>query len=246
MPLAQLPRGESREPPAQPRPVWPGVVGPGGGGACGRPGEVAGAPQPCVRRSCPSELSPASPAPRSWVAVAVRMAPPLLAQEQARLSEDGCCWLCPQPQLQNSEWASRGEGRLRVLRPALTPAPLPRVPSVHLRRLSQAPGRPAGELQLRRAREPGLLPGQLWGQHLHVRDPARPQTAPAGLAAGRWAGAGQEGWEGMRHTSPQRPRGRAGAQGPRPVSRLESRWSQRPPWRFVGAGHSPPVSLPAP
>ncbi|ELK13194.1 Mucin-5AC [Pteropus alecto] len=54
-------------------------------------------PLSCVRWSRLSELSLVSPAPRSWVAVPARMAPPLLAQEQAQLSEDGCCRLCTQP-----------------------------------------------------------------------------------------------------------------------------------------------------
>ena len=48
----------------------------------------------------------------------------------------------------------------------------PTLPRVHLRDALPPPGPPAAGLQFLRAREPRLLPGQLRGHHLRVREPA--------------------------------------------------------------------------
>lgn len=85
---------------------------------CGR-GWREGRPSPaCAGRARPSAARwPRRPVPAQTA--------PLLAQEQARLSEDGCCWLCPQPQpqLQNREWASRGGGPAQGAAASAHPAP---------------------------------------------------------------------------------------------------------------------------
>lgn len=144
-------------------------------------------------RSAPHEM-PAGCYPPAWGTVhsCVRLAwrprfpicsgcshtsdiPPFLAQDQARLSEDGCCLLCPQPQPQNREWPwpcpwGRGRPWERLADADLcTASHAP--PRVHVRCLLPAAGHPATGLQLRGARAPCILPGQLWRHHLHVREP---------------------------------------------------------------------------
>ena len=76
---------------------------------------------------------------------------------------------------------SAGEGtRIPACpRPGLTSAHPLTLPRVDLRDALPAPGPPAAGLQFLRARAPRLLPGQLRGHHLRVREPA-PNPTPRG------------------------------------------------------------------
>lgn len=89
-------------------------------------------------------------------------------------------------------------------------------PSLDLRHVQQVPGHHAARLQLRPACAP--VPGQLWGQRLHVREPP-PQPGP--LARGRVC-TGRGG----------RRRAGAGRQGQRPASGwwVWGPQTQRPHW----------------
>lgn len=111
----------------------------------------------------------------------------LLAQDQARLSEDGCCLSCPPPQPQNSECARpRGGASCSPGGPGgpgvpARPEPPPGLlcpPRVRLRPVPRAPRPPPPGLYVPPARAPRLLPRQLWRQRLCVREPL---PGPAGV-----------------------------------------------------------------
>lgn len=107
-PPLSCPAVSSRSPPAQHFPGWTGL------GSCGQPHEmlagcyppVWGTVHSCVRLAWRPRFPICSGCSHT------SDSPPFLAQDQARLSEDGCCLLCPQPKPQNREWPwpwGRGE-----------------------------------------------------------------------------------------------------------------------------------------
>ncbi|KAK2081089.1 hypothetical protein P7K49_040204 [Saguinus oedipus] len=101
------------------------------------------------------------------------------------MSEDACCLLCPSPLPQNRKCGACWMG--------WTPPSEVQEWLVDLCCALSEPGHPAAGLQIRGARAPGLLPGQLRGQLLHVRAWAVGGDTPLAMGCGRSPRAGPGG-----------------------------------------------------